>query len=244
MDNMINLAPHRNEKRDQRLIEGVISNLALFRELPPQQLAGVAAQSWSLSVRRFEPAVERGVRLPGVFAVAYGTLGLALRGPDNEQRVLRLVNAGQTFGEAPALLGRPSPYEARALSEAKLVVVPSAAIFAAIERDARFARSLLLTLAERKLELLGEIESATMRRGAQRLAHYLASLAADAGERPAATVRLPASKTLIASRLDMKKETLSRLLRSLAERGLIRMTQREITILDHERLAELVHNGA
>jgi CRP-like cAMP-binding protein len=240
MDGTINTAPHRGEKRDQRLIEGVIANLALFRELPPVQLATLAAQSWILTMRRFEIVAGRGTCLPGVLAVAYGTLDLSLRGPDNVQRVLRLVGAGQTFGEAAALLGRASPYEARALSEAKLVVVPSAAIFAVVERDPRFARTLLLTLAERKLELLAEFESSTMRRGAQRLAHYLASLAAESDRGPACTVRLPASKTLIASRLDMKKETLSRLLRSLAERGLISMAQREITIHDRGRLAELV----
>jgi hypothetical protein len=35
------------------------------------------------------------------------------------------------------------------------------------------------------------------------------------------------------------KETLSRLLRSLAERGLIAVTQREIRILDREALGDL-----
>jgi CRP-like cAMP-binding protein len=237
-------APNRNEKRDRRFIEGVVSNLALFRDLPPAQLATLAAQSWTLSVPRFHVVAERGARLPGVFAIAYGTINLALRGDDGVQRVLRLASGGQTFGEAAALLGRASPYEARALAESKLVIVPSSAIFAVIERDARFARALLLTLAERKIELLAEIESATMRGGAQRLAHYLESLAADTGRAAACTVRLPASKTLIASRLDMKKETLSRLLRSLGQRGLITMIQREITIHDRGRLAELVENEA
>jgi CRP-like cAMP-binding protein len=52
-------------------------------------------------------------------------------------------------------------------------------------------------------------------------------------------VRLPATKTVIASLLDMKKETLSRLLRSLAEQRLIRLASRTIAILDREALARL-----
>jgi CRP-like cAMP-binding protein len=52
-------------------------------------------------------------------------------------------------------------------------------------------------------------------------------------------VRLPVSKTLVAARLGITKETLSRLLRSLAERRLIEVSQREIAILDREALSEM-----
>jgi len=53
------------------------------------------------------------------------------------------------------------------------------------------------------------------------------------------TVRLPVSKTLVAARLGITKETLSRLLRSLAERRLIEVSQREIAILDRAALSEM-----
>jgi CRP-like cAMP-binding protein len=73
----------------------------------------------------------------------------------------------------------------------------------------------------------------------QRLAAYLDSIA-EPGAAPGAWVaRLPVSKTLVAARLDMKKETLSRLLHELAERGTISVSRRVITILDRERLASL-----
>ena len=225
--------------RERRLIEGVVPSLSLFRGASPGQLAAVTRQCWTLEARRSDPIARHDARLPGVFAVAYGTVKLALRGSDNDERVLRLVSGGQTFGEAAALLGRPCRYEARALVECKLVVIPSVAIFGLIDRDSRFARQVVHILAERTFDLLGEVESACMQGSAQRLAHYLGSLAGPATKSGALVVRLPATKTLIASRLDMKKETLSRLLRSLANRGLIAMAQREITILDRERLAEI-----
>jgi CRP-like cAMP-binding protein len=49
-------------------------------------------------------------------------------------------------------------------------------------------------------------------------------------------VQLPFSKTLLAARLGMKKETLSRLLRQFAEDGVIAVTRRRVAILDRERL--------
>lgn len=229
--------------RDQQLIVGVVAGTALLRGASPVQISAMARHCWTIEARRTDLIASLGERLPGVFALAYGTVKLAFRQAD-EERVVRLVQAGQTFGEATALLGRGAGYEARALTDCKVVVIPSTALFSLIDRDPRTARQVLHTLAQRYLDLVAELESVTMRRGAQRLASYLASLTEpcirNGGQNRACTVRLPASKTLIASRLDMKKETLSRLLRALADRGLIEVTQRDITILDPEGLAGVV----
>ena len=236
-------APQINPRqiRDQRLIEGVVSGIPLLRGASSAQVAGIARHCWALQASRGDLVAARESRLPGVFALAYGTVKLTLRGPADEERVLRLVSAGQTFGESTALLARPCRYEARALAESKLVVIPSAAIFGLIDGDPRSARQVVQALAERTFDLLTEVESSSLRDGAQRLASYLASLpkssGGNGGGNGSCTVRLPAAKTIIASRLGMKKETLSRLLRSLSNQGLIQVVQRDITIHDRERLA-------
>src|SRR6266487_1177516 len=92
------------QTRDQRLIEGIVGNAALFRGTSPGQLAAIAKHCWTLEARRSELISARDSRLPGVFALAYGTVKLALRHANGEERVLRLVHAGQSFGESTALL--------------------------------------------------------------------------------------------------------------------------------------------
>jgi len=231
--------PVADVAREARLVRGVIANLALFGGVAPGHVSTVARQSWALPVPRGAVIARRGSQLEGAFALAYGFVELALRNGDGIERGLRFVAPGQTFGEATALLGRVSKYDAIALAESKLVVIPPAALFGLMDRDARFARTLLMTLAQRELDLVAEIESATLRPAEQRLACYLQSLTDAPDPAAACTVRLPVSKTAIASRLDMKKETLSRLLRSLAQRGLIAVRQREVTLLDRERLAQI-----
>jgi CRP-like cAMP-binding protein len=57
-------------------------------------------------------------------------------------------------------------------------------------------------------------------------------------------VRLPVSKTLVAARLGVKKETLSRLLRQFAAEGVIEVSRREISILDREALVKLSSSRA
>lgn len=226
-------------ERDLPLVTQVIGELTLFAGLPPAILAYVARQSWAFAAARGATFAARGALLPGILALACGSARLTLRAAHNGERVLRLVSSGQTFGESAALLGRASSYDAIALADCKVVVIPAAQVLSLLERDARFARQLVIALAETKLGLLSELEASTMRRGAQRLAHYLGSLAEPAELPGQFVARLPASKTLIASQLDMKKETLSRLLRSLTAQGVVLVRGREISILDRERLAKI-----
>lgn len=74
------------------------------------------------------------------------------------------------------------------------------------------------------------------------LATYLESLVAPEDGHSRATIRLIATKTVIASMLGVTKETLSRLLHALAEQGLISVAKREITLLDRTRLDALAHS--
>jgi CRP/FNR family transcriptional regulator, dissimilatory nitrate respiration regulator len=228
----------RVQAREQELIHAVVSRVVPFYDTSPAHIGALEKKSWTFSARSGEVLVKRGDRLPGVFAIAYGFAKLVLQGSHREGRVLRVVTAGQTFGEATALLGLPAPYDAVALSDSKLVVIPSAAILSLIDREPRFARSVIRILAERNLEFLEELEASTMRRGAQRLASYLGSLVPPDAPSGPCTVRLPVNKSVVAARLGLKKETLSRLFRQFAAEGLIQVSRGDITILDRGRLAE------
>ena len=221
-------------------MQGVIAHLRLFDGVAAAQTALVTRQAWVLHVPRGEFVARRQARMPGLFALAYGSVKLSLRGPESAERVLRLLSAGQVFGEASALLGRGADYDAIALSESKLVVIPTAAVLELAEREPRFARNIMFSLAQRNIELLAELEAITVRRSAQRLAAYLESLAGTGNGSGPTRVQLPVAKTMIASRLGIKKETLSRLLRQFAAQGVIEVARREIAILDRERLTALL----
>ncbi|MGE5638556.1 MAG: Crp/Fnr family transcriptional regulator [Clostridia bacterium] len=236
----------RNPKAawDRPLIEGVLGNVALLRGTTPAQRATLAARCWTKAFRKSEVISPKGERLPGILALAYGSAKLSISGGNGASRVLRFVRAGQTFGDCSALVGSAAPFEATALADCKLVVIPAEAVFSLFEHEPRCARHALLALSRRHLDLVAELEATTLRNGAQRLAAYLASLSEDPRLEAAFTVRLPASKTLVASRLDMKKETLSRLLRALSGQGLISVAGPEITVLDPASLARVAVDTA
>ena len=223
--------------RDLRLIEGVLSNVRLFRGIGQRSNSEIAARARALHFRRGAVVCGQGDCLPGLFAVGYGQVKLAFRGEDDE-RITRIAGPVETFGLAAAILGRPTPYEVVALDDALLILVPAAAALQMVENDPRFARAVIVELAERTMTLLAEVESGALHGGVQRLATYLHALAGEPAN-GTCKVHLPTTKTVIAARLGIKKETLSRLLRGLAQKGLIAVSQRDVEILDRPRLAAL-----
>lgn len=225
--------------RHVRIVEGVVGNMAMLRDATQSQRAEVASQARLRTLQRGTIACRLGEPMPGILIVAFGLLKLALPRSESEERVLRFVGANESFGEAPALLDRPAPFDAVALSETLLVVVPRAPLLRLLERYPAVAQQLVAHLAEDYLSLLSELQALAQRNGVQRLASYLVSLAEREPGANGCQVHLPASKATVAARLSVQKETLSRMLRELSRRGCIRVEGRAITILDRERLAGL-----
>jgi CRP/FNR family transcriptional regulator, dissimilatory nitrate respiration regulator len=207
----------------------------MFRGTPRERLAALARQAFVMQAPAGSAIVRRGERVPGLVVVAEGLAKLALKG--ESERVLRFAGPGETFGEAALVLGEPLPIDAVAVTDTSLVVVPTVPLLALFDRDRRFARELLATLCQRLQAMIADFESATLHDAGERLAAYLGSL----GEQ---TVCLPAPKAVIASRLGMTKETLSRLLRTFMDRGLIEVAKREIRILDRARLSAAARSSA
>jgi CRP-like cAMP-binding protein len=214
-------------------VAAILANLPLFRQTSPARVAELARHARTEHVLRGATIARRDERSRGLMAVAYGLVKLSLKG--EIEKVLRLVGPGETFGEAALFLDKPLPVDAVAVADTLLVVVPAGPLLKLIDADREFARGMLASLSQRMHELVADFEATTQHGARERLVAYLESLAPP-GAAPA-VVQLPASKTVIAARLGVTKETLSRLLRNLRDEGLIAMAKRDISLLDRERLA-------
>ena len=208
----------------------LLAQLPIFQRVPRPLLAELARKTTGAQALAGSPIVRRGERIPGLMVVRYGLVKLSLGG--DPEHVLRLVGAGQTFGEAALFLEQPVPVDAVAVAESGLVIVPAAPLLALFDSDPRFARAMLASVCQRLQAMVADFEAATVHGARERLAAYLCSL----GEN---TVCLPAPKGVIASRLGMTKETLSRLLRAFIDEGLVAVARREISLLDRARLSRL-----
>jgi CRP-like cAMP-binding protein len=227
----------RNGIHEIRAIEQALAKLKLCQGVGAQTVRELALQAQALHVPKGQTLVRRGEKPAGVFAVVRGRLKTRLQPGSDDEVILNLVDAGATVGVATSVLDRPSKVDLITLEESVLLLIAAGALNAQMARDPRLARNVANDLATKAQALMAQFEH-SMLPTLQRLADYLQSIAEPTAAPEVWTARLPVSKTVVAARLGMKKETLSRLLQRLARRGVIEVSRREITILDRAGLAQ------
>jgi len=225
--------------------EAFISNLSLFKELSDEQCARIAERTRQVRVARGETLFRRGDPAAGTYVVAYGQVKLSFVSSTGVEKVIEILNQGQSFGEAVMFLDVPHVVTAQALSDALLLLVPKETVFENIDRDPGFARRMLAGLSRRLHQLVADVESYSTRSGTERLIGFLLRDCGtmDARENCSAAepegsidIELPVAKGVIASRLNLTQEHLSRILHDLSALGLIEVHGRRIHIRDLDRL--------
>ena len=218
-------------------LEDFLARAPLLAGLERPELSRLAEGANQIVVPRGARIYGRGDPCNGLYVVVYGQIKLALHSSQGIEKVVELAGPGRALGCAALFADRPHAVTAETLGDSRLVHIPRTKVLTEIDHLSPVARRFLTTLAERALDMLSEVEAGATQTSMQRLANYLDSTARRWNGDAARSARLPASKTIIASRLSMTKETLSRLLRELAERGAIAVNRDEILVLDGAALA-------
>lgn len=152
-----------------------------------------------------------------VYIVAEGWVKLYRMAPSGTEAVLSVLTRGRSFGEAVALRDLPYPVSAEAITDVTLVRIDAAQLRQQMLDDPQLAVSMLAATYVHLQSLVSQVEQLKARSGVQRVAEFLVNLAkCDSGE---CTVVLPYNKALIAGRLGMKPESLSRAFARLRDHG-------------------------
>lgn len=227
------------ETHDTRIdIPALLVRLPLFQELTPAQIAHLAAHTRSKRLPKGEMLFQRGDIAHGFYFIVFGQVKLAFPSSSGNEKVVEILGPRQSFGEAAVFAQRPYPVFAQALADTLLLYVPRDALFELLETDNSFARNMLSGLAMRLHSLILDVESYSLRSSAQRVIGYLLQHCPNEHCEGSIEITLPTSKQVIASRLNLTPETLSRILHDLAEAWLIEMQGKHIKIGDLKRLRE------
>lgn len=213
-------------------IQSFLANLPFFAGVPDHVIDRMAARTTELHVRRGEILFRRGDPCRGFYLLIYGQVKLALGTTSGPEKVVNIVGPRQTFGEALMFAGKPYMVTAQTLAESMLLHVAREAVFEEIDRDPAFAKALLAGLSQRLYRLIHDVESYSLETGSQRVIGYLLHVDDDVRESGPHRVTLPVSKAVVASRLNLTPEHLSRILHDLSATGLIRVEGRVIDIPD------------
>lgn len=167
--------------------------------------------------------------------VVEGQVELFSRYRDRETTVA-VLGPGSSFILAAVVLDKPYLKSARVLSSARILMIPSEAVRTIFGADAGFARALTHELAQAYRGVLKELKNQKLRSSLERTAAWLVRFNGEQGGRDA--FDLPFDKKVLAGRLGMAPEVLSRTFVTLQSYG-VRVSGRRIDITDLAALTKL-----
>ena len=208
----------------------------LLSGLSTAQLEQVAGHAQSIHLEEGEWLFSQGDPSRRFFYLDQGLMRLFRLSTAGDEKVIEIVAAGQTFAEALMFLQAPRyPVCAAALEPADLIGIDARAFAAMLHESVDICFVIMGALSRRLHGLIAEIDNLTLHNATSRLARYL--LAQGPADRAAFELEVP--KGVLASRLSIQPETLSRVIRQLGQDGIIAVLGAQVRLLDRAALAEL-----
>jgi len=209
-------------------VQTFLSQVPLFNSMRAEELDRIALGTTQVRLERGQMVFERGDACVGFHQVVFGQVKLSFTTAGGAEKVIELIGPGHSFGEALMFMGSPYIVSAQATEDSLLLHVSKPAIFREIDHDSSFAHKMLAGLSQRMHSLMCDMESYSLHSGTQRVAAYLLREVSDGGDQ----LTLPASKGVLASRLNLTPEHFSRILADLCTQQLISFKGRHIRLLD------------
>lgn len=210
----------------------------LLGPLTPTELDEVLAHATVRTLAPGERLFAQGDPCTHFFFVLSGIMKLCRMAPTGEEKVIELIRHGQYFAEAVMFMGGQYPVHAYALEAARLVALDSQHFLGLVRSNADLSLRLLSTMSRRMHGMINEIDNLTLHSGAQRVIGYLLDQLPE-GVAASPSVRLLVPKHVIASRLGIQPETLSRVLAKLRGDHLIDVHDDTIVLNDVDALRRL-----
>jgi CRP-like cAMP-binding protein len=195
----------------------IVRRINILHGLNPLMVERLIAPATVLSAREGETLFRQGDPANAFFIVIEGWVKLYRITVSGEEAVIHLFTKGDSFAEGVAFTGQVYPATAETVTKSRIVRIPSNHVIKCIRTMPDIALAIIASTSQHLHHLLLQVEQLKAQTGVQRVAEFLLSLATiDHGE---CAIALPYDKVLIAGRLGLKPESLSRAFAKLKPLG-------------------------
>ncbi len=171
-----------------------------------------------------------------LYIVSTGQVKVVLIGEDGREVILSVLGDGDFFGEMSLIDDEPRSAHVIAMKDSRLLVLRREDFQAELEREPRIGLKLLRVLVQRLRRADEKIGGLVLLDVNGRVARLLLDLAEESGG-PTITRKL--THHTIAQMIGSSRETVSRAMRELVDKGCIAVSRREITITGADMLRTL-----
>jgi len=206
-----------------------LAGIPLFAGIPSEYLGDISRSARQVEFPKGQTIFRVGDPARELFFLLSGQAKRATFSAGGNEKVIELLLPGQSFGEAELFGARPYASFAVAVEPTVLLCVGGDSVRRTLETAPQLSMRIIGALAKRAIAIESDAAASHFRTGCQRLLDYLLAQVGTALEPHGQTkLTLTASKQLIASRIGMTPETLSRVLHDLADAGMIVVDGRNI----------------
>ena len=209
----------------------------LFSRLDQEQLERIALSTMRIKLGEGDILFEQDSPANMFYLVTQGMIKLFRLSAGGEEKIIEIVSPGQTFAEALMFLDiKRYPVSAGALGHngVELIAV-DAGEFASMLRDSvDTCFTVMAAMSQRLRGMVREIDDLSLQSATCRVADYMLRCVSKGGK----SFHLNIPKHALASRLSVKPETLSRIIKSLSNKQILRVSGSQFEVLDLKALAD------
>lgn len=211
----------------------------LFAALSRAHLELLLEQASAVSYPEAGLLFSQGDSADRFFVVLAGRVNLFALTENGDQSVIEVFEPIMTFAEAALFSTGKFPLNCEVVAGSRLVHIPGGLFLKRLAENPTLAFHLLSGLSRWQTRLVHEISELKSKSPEQRLATFLLALARDADD--GAQIRLPIGKAVLASRIGITPESLSRVLGRLRQVG-VENRGRDVILTDLPALRRLVRD--
>ena len=225
---------------NKKAAQDAVHKCALFLQFPAEKVDHILSRSRLVDLEEGEFLVQQGDPATEFYLVLKGELKLATSSSVGQEKILHIIHPGQTFAEVLMFLGKPKfPASVEALIASQVLCFSSDLYKSLLSESIDACFGLLGEFALRNRQLVGEIEALTLYNATFRVVQYLLK-EIPSNQNSATSVKLRARKNVIALRLAITPETLSRILSKLKRDGIIRVSDKDVTLQNIDWMRKFV----
>jgi len=214
-------------------VTDILRKVPLFSQLAPSDLERVSEISRERAYPRNSVILFEDDPGDALYVVAQGQVKVVLIGEDGREVILSVMGEGEFFGEMALVDDEPRSAHVIAMEDSTLLVLRREDFQGILKQTPGIALALLRELSRRLRRVDEKVGSLVLLDVNGRVAQLLLDLADEAGSERI-TRRL--THHTIAQMIGSSRETVSRTMRELVEKGYIEVSRREIVIRDRTAL--------
>jgi CRP-like cAMP-binding protein len=219
-----------------------LRRVPFFAVLGDDELRRLAGHCVVRLLQKDELLFAEGDPCEGMYVIQSGAIKVFKMAETGREQVLVIERAGSTAGELPVFDGGNLPASAAAIEDSRLLFLPKREFLSLCRQNSEVAFAVIRSLAWRFRYMTSLVEELSLKEVSHRLARFLRDRALAVGVRTRRGVEFPLEETnqQIAAEIGTVRDLVSRNLRRLVDRKIIKMERRKVIVLNMADLEEQI----